>query len=85
MHNKTAEMGEMAMNYYIVWLKNTTSSKDNEPLKVKAQNKQQAGEIALKKDWPGRWTLGNIYTLSEFKKADPWWADILQKNRAWNE
>jgi len=66
------------MRNYIVWLRNTTDRRDDEPIKVRASSKEEAGDIAVNKDWPGRWTIGGIYTLTEFRKVDKWWADVLK-------
>lgn len=60
------------MRYYIVWLRNTTSIRDDEPVKIKASSKEQAKEFIH--PWlRNRFTIRDVYTLSEFKKIEPWW------------
>lgn len=60
------------MKYYIVWLRNTTDIRDDEPIKIKASSKNDASNIA--KDYlRGRFLIRGVYTLPEFKKIEPWW------------
>jgi hypothetical protein len=61
----------MRSRYYCVWMHNRTSSKDDEPIKVRASSKDEASQIA-KGYQPNRFTVGQAYTLSEFTKETKW-------------
>jgi len=72
------------MRYYIVWLRNNTDIRDDEPIKVKAESKKQASEIAggyLK----NRFSIRAVYTLPEFKKFEPSWHSIFWGQKAVHE
>jgi len=70
--------------YFIVWLSNTTDHRDDEPIKVKAMDKEEARTIGGQHT-RGRFTVDRVYTLGEFRSADPWWASIFTKQKAINE
>lgn len=72
------------MRYYIVWLKNNMDSRDDEPLKIKATSKYHAEDIA-KNYLRNRFTIRATYTLSQFKKYDPWWHNYFWGRKAINE
>ena len=72
------------MKYFIVWLRNSTDHRDDEPVKVKANSKEHAKEIASDYlSW--RFTFGPVFTLKEFRKYDPWWASHFWGRKARNE
>jgi len=72
------------MRYYIVWLHNNTDSRDDEPIKVKAASPGDA-KIYAGYYLRGRFSLGRIYTLKEFRKRDAWWAAHFWGQKAINE
>lgn len=72
------------MRYYIVWLRNTTDIRDDEPVKILAESKEEAIEIASKKD-PWRFTVRYAMTLKQFKRFEPWWHSHFWGRKAWNE
>ena len=59
------------MKTFIVWMHNKTSSKDDEPIKVKAKDKDHAAELARNYQ-PERFYVGTVYALSAFKKETGW-------------
>ena len=68
---------------YFVWLSNNTDNRDDEPIKVKAKSKKEAGEIA--EDYlDNRFTIRRVYTRKEFKKEEPWWHATMWKWKAKN-
>lgn len=71
------------MSYFYVWLKNTTSSKDDEPTKIRANDIDEAREIA-KKYLGNRFRFGGIFHDAEFKKIYPGWYKLLD-GKARNE
>ncbi len=70
--------------YWIVWLNNTTDCQDDEPVKVRAKTREEAGHIAYDHKKP-RFCVGNVYTLKEFREWEPWWSSVLRKQKAVNE
>jgi len=69
---------------FFVWLSNTTDSRDDEPIKIKARTKKEAEEVA--EDYlGGRFLISDTYTRKEFKKAEPWWHAAMWKWKAKNE
>jgi hypothetical protein len=72
------------MRYYIVWLRNNTDIRDDEPIKVKAKDKGEARNVAT--DYLGnRFSIRGVYTLGEFRKVDSWWASHFWGRKAINE
>ena len=72
------------MRYYVAWLRNNTSIKDDEPIKIKAESREDARDIACGY-LRNRFSLRGIYTLPEFKKIEPWWHSIFWGKKAINE
>ena len=68
---KTASAAINRLRTYIIWLCNNTDSRDDEPVRVKAHNPQEAvknASIDL-----SRFRIGNVYTLREFFDLYPGW------------
>ena len=72
------------MRYYIIWLRNNTDSRDDEPIKVKASSVEEAKNIAAPQ-LRNRFSFGGVYTLAEFKRRDPWWHSHFWGRKAVNE
>jgi hypothetical protein len=72
------------MRYYIVWLRNNTDIRDDEPVKIKAKSEREARDIASNY-LCNRFTIRGIYTLKEFKEFDPWWHAHFWGQKAINE
>jgi len=72
------------MRYYIVWLRNHTNRLDDEPIKIKAESKEDAKRIASPY-LRNRFSFGGVYTLSEFKSRDRWWHNHFWGRKAINE
>jgi hypothetical protein len=53
---------------YVVWYCNHVNRKDDEWEEVKAHSPEEA-KTKLKRFDPHRFSLGHIYTLSEFRKV----------------
>jgi len=70
--------------YYIVWLNNNTDRRDDEPIKVKAESRGDACRVAS--DYlRGRFCIGRVFSLSEFKTFEPWWHRHFWGKEAINE
>jgi hypothetical protein len=72
------------MRYYIVWLRNNTDIRDDEPIKVKAESVEDAKRIATPY-LRNRFSFRGVYTMPEFKKLDPWWHSHFWGQKAVNE
>jgi hypothetical protein len=72
------------MKTYVVWLRNNTDSRDDEPIKIKAKDKDEATEIAGH-HLNNRFTISRVYTLKEFKRWDPGWHSLIWGNKVINE
>lgn len=72
------------MRYYIVWLRNNTDIRDDEPIKIKAKDKNDARNIATS-HLRNRFSISGVYTLAEFRKRDSWWASHFWGRKAINE
>lgn len=73
------------MRYYIVWLRNNTDIRDDEPVKIKASSKREASDIVADNYLRNRFTIRSVYTLPEFKKWEPWWHAHFWGKEASNE
>lgn len=71
------------MRYFIVWLNHNDDPCNDEPIKIKANNKKEAGTIATAY-LNNRFTVGQVFTMSGFRTTDPWWhkqiADVPARN-----
>lgn len=72
------------MKYFIAWLRNNTDIRDDEPIKIKAKDKTEATKI-VSTYLRNRFSLRGVYTLSEFKKIEPWWHAQFWGKKAVNE
>jgi hypothetical protein len=61
-----------------------TDSRDDEPIKVKAESKTDARKVAAG-HLRNRFGLGGVYTLKEFRERDPWWHAHFWGEKAINE
>ena len=72
------------MKTYFAWLRNVTSSKDDEPIKIKASSLEEARQIATN-SLRGRFLLRGVYSRKEFKELYPWWHAVMWGSKAVNK
>lgn len=70
--------------YFIVWLENRVDMRDDKPIKILANDRSDALDIA-ENYTQGRFDVGYVFTMSEFRGHDRWWYNLLKKNKARNE
>ena len=70
------------MKTFYVYMHNNTSRDDDEVFKVKAEDKEEARKVANAcQQWPGRFSIGEVFAAADCPKDLKWWATDHTKRR----